>query len=288
MKQDCQFLDGAHEGAAAESRAWRVGAPVLAWSGDGMVPARLETPCSEPRDSDTLRRALHRSEAQRIRGAYLMAAAGHDLRQPLQIMAMALDALRRSRLTAGQLEWLSAATDEIYSLSAGLTDLAVSARLSEPECAPVPLRDVLAVAAESWRRHAAARGLALRVRQTDLVVRSDPRLLTTIVRNLVGNAVKHTRAGGVLVGCRPRAEGVRVDVVDTGAGLPGGVLTEMFEPHRRGAASVEGLGLGLAIVRDAIERLGCTLSVRTVEGQGTRFSLTIPHRRGLREDERHE
>ena len=220
---------------------------------------------------------MRRSEAERNRGAYLIAAAGHDLRQPLQIIAMVLDALRRSHLTANQLEWVSAATDEIYSLSAGLTDLAVSARLSEPECTRVPLRGVLSVAAESWRRHAAARGLELRVRRTDLVVRSDPRLLTTIVRNLVGNAVKHTRAGGVLVGCRPRAEGVRIDVVDTGPGLPDGLFTHIFEPHRRGEASPEGLGLGLAIVRDAIERVGCTLSVRTTEGHGTCFSLTIPN-----------
>jgi signal transduction histidine kinase len=269
MIQDCP--------RRTDAENWRVAAPVLARSGDGWVPARLETPTSEPWDADSLRRALRRSEAQRLRAAYLIAAAGHDLRQPLQVIAMALDALAQSRLAARQLEWLSAATDEISNLSAGLTDLAVAARLGEPERTNVPLVDVLGLAAESWRRHAAARGLELRIRRTDLIVQSDPRLLTTILRNLVGNAVKHTRSGGVLVGCRPRTEGVRIDVIDTGPGLPGGDHTGLFDPHRRGEESGEGLGLGLAIVRDAVERLGCTLRVQTVERRGTRFSLTIPH-----------
>jgi len=277
MNRDGQYLDGAHESAATENRTWRVQAPVFSRSEDGLVPARLEARFPELRDSDTLSRALHRSEALRIRGAYLMAAAGHDLRQPLQIIAMVLDALARSRLSASQLEWLKVAAGEISSLSASPTDLAFAAQLSEPERTRVPLRDVLGLAAESWRRHATARGLELRIRQTSLVVRRDPRLLTTILRNLVGNAVKHTRAGGVLVGCRPKAEGVRIDVVDTGPGLPRGVFKDVIEAHEEGEGSVEGLGLGLAIVRDAIERVGCTLSIRTIEGRGTCFSLMIPN-----------
>jgi signal transduction histidine kinase len=268
------MIQGCHHRTATEG--WRAVAPVVARSGDAMVPARLETLCAEPWDADGLRRALRRSEAQRRRAAYLIAAAGHDLRQPLQVITMALDALGGSHLATRQLEWLSAATNEISRLSAGLTDLAVAAQLGEPEQIGVPLGQVLALAAESWRPHAAARGLTLRIRQTDLVVRSDPRLLTTILRNLVGNAVKHTRAGGVLVGCRQRTDGIRVDVIDTGPGLPG--IAEVFEPHRRGATSDEGLGLGLAIVRDAVERLGCMLSVQTSDGRGTRFSLTIPSR----------
>jgi len=85
------------------NRAWRVEAPVLAWSGDGMIPARLEMPCPEPRDSDTLRRALRRSETQQLRAAYLIAAAGHDLRQPLQIHRHGARRLARSPLTARQL-----------------------------------------------------------------------------------------------------------------------------------------------------------------------------------------
>jgi signal transduction histidine kinase len=215
-------------------------------------------------------------EARQRQAAYLMAAAGHDLRQPLQIIAMALEALAQSRLAEREREWLGAAIDEISHMSAGLTDLAAAARLRAPERTRVPLCDVFALAAESWRRHARARGLELRIRQTDLVVRSDPRLLTTILRNLVGNAVKHTHTGGIIVACRARAEDVRIDVIDTGPGLPIGALAGCFGPHPRGETSVEGLGLGLAIVRDAVERVGCTLSIQTTEGRGTRFSLMIP------------
>jgi signal transduction histidine kinase len=276
MIQDRRCFEGAHQGAHTENHAWQVLGAVPACSGERIIPARLEAMGSDRSDSDNLRWALRKLEAQQRQAAYLMAAAGHDLRQPLQIIAMALEALAQSRLTQRQHEWLAVAIDEISNLSAGLTDLAIAARLSDPERTRVPLCDVLALAAESWRRHAMARGLELRIRRTDLVVRSDPRLLTTILRNLVGNAVKHTLTGGIIVACRPRAEDVRIDVIDTGPGLPIGALADGFEPHRRGEANVEGLGMGLAIVRDAVERVGCTLSVQTTEGRGTRFSLMIP------------
>ena len=283
MTQDRRTFDVANSGETLEGDVLSVLKPVHARSGDRVIQACLIAPGSNENDLDTLRRALRQSEVQRVRAAYLIAAAGHDLRQPLQVITMALDALAKTGLASRQLEILSAAGAEISSLSAGLTDLAVASRVREPVRTHVPLQEVMAIAGESWRTHAAVRGLKLRIRQTDLVVRSDPRLLTTILRNLVGNAVKHTRDGGVLIGCRWRSEGVRVDIVDTGPGLPIGALADGFEPSGPSEPTFEGLGLGLAIVRDAIERVGCSLRVQTSAGRGTRFSLLIPEWRPIRD-----
>ncbi len=146
--------------------------------------------------------------------------------------------------------------------------------MTAPEDRTLFLRDVFGAAAASWRHHARARGLRLRILPTRQTVRADARLLTTIVRNLVGNAVKHTHTGGVLVGCRRRPEGVRIDVIDTGPGFA--ARERLFEPREHGDADLEGLGLGLAIVRNAADQLGFPLDVQSTAGRGSRFSLTIP------------
>jgi signal transduction histidine kinase len=216
------------------------------------------------------------AEARSARAAYLMAAAGHDLRQPLQVIAMALDRIAPGLSDPRGREWLQIAAGEVSRLNAGLSELALAARLAEPDLSLVDVAEILRAAAEGWRHHAMARGLRLRVIDRPWVVKTDPRLLMTVVRNLVGNAVQHTAAGGVLVACRRRADGVRIDVVDTGPGLPEGELGALFEPYRRGKADGEGLGLGLTLVRDAADRLGCGLSVCSRPGKGARFSVTIP------------
>ena len=214
------------------------------------------------------------AEARSARAAYLMAAAGHDLRQPLQVIALALDRIAPGLTDAGQLDWLDVARGEVSNLSEGLTELAVAARLAEPQTHLVRLDDLLTDATVGWRHHAAARGLRLRVVARPWTVRSDRRLLSTIVRNLVGNAVHNTRSGGVLVACRRRSDGFRVDVIDTGPGLPEGEVAELFEAHRSGRPG--GLGLGLTLVRDAAERLGCHITICSIAGRGSRFSITIP------------
>jgi signal transduction histidine kinase len=263
-----------------ESRAGKSdGGPttVLAWSADGPIFACLETPDRPPADAISLQRALARSDALCKRSAYLLAAAGHDLRQPLQVISMLLDGLALGLAEPRRGAWLAIARGEISNLSADLQDLAFAARLSEPAVTVLALTDVIRGAADSWRHHAAARGLELRIRDTDCRVRCNPRLLATILRNLIGNAVKHTTTGGVLIGVRRRPDGVRIDVIDTGPGVEQDQIARLLEPHQRGTANAEGLGLGLAIVRDAAERLSCGLSVRSRSGRGSRFSVTIPN-----------
>jgi signal transduction histidine kinase len=265
-------------GAARDDAASPGVVPIFYRSPEGVAFGQLEVLSREVKEPRLARRALEDAEARSAHVAYLMAAAGHDLRQQLQVISMALDRMAPALLEPRQLDWLKIARGEVASLGAALSELAIAARLAEPEPQLVRLAELVTTAVDGWRHHAVARGLRLRVREGAWTVRSDPRLLLTILRNLIGNAVQHTSSGGVLVACRRRRAGVTIDVIDSGPGLPEVEVARLFEPHRRGTGDGDGLGLGLALVRDAAERLGCLVSVRSTAGRGSCFSLTIPDR----------
>jgi signal transduction histidine kinase len=115
----------------------------------------------------------------------------------------------------------------------------------------------------------------LRVLPSDAVLDTDEKLLGTILGNLVGNAIKYTETGGVLVGMRRRGDGWRIEVWDTGVGIPEGQRDKIFESFKQLDSRSEGLGLGLAIVRRTAELLGCDVQVRSRLGRGSCFSVTI-------------
>jgi len=127
---------------------------------------------------------------------------------------------------------------------------------------------------------AAERGLTLRVVQSNAVARSDSRLLRRVLQNFVSNALRYTRQGRVLVGCRRVAGGLRIEVVDTGPGIPPDKLTEIFQEFRRldtpGHGRDRGVGLGLAIVDRASRMLGHPVTVRSTLGRGSVFAIDVP------------
>jgi CheY-like chemotaxis protein/anti-sigma regulatory factor (Ser/Thr protein kinase) len=126
---------------------------------------------------------------------------------------------------------------------------------------------------------AAAAGLRLRVAPTSLAVETDPALLRSIVQNLVGNALRYTERGGVLVGARRRGSRVRIEVWDTGPGLDADERRRVFEAWQRGTSAgrdARGTGLGLAIVERLSALLGHTLDVASTPGRGSVFSIEVP------------
>jgi CheY-like chemotaxis protein len=126
---------------------------------------------------------------------------------------------------------------------------------------------------------ARAKGLDLAVMPSSLTVRSDRRLLRRVLQNLVSNAIKYTPQGRVLVGCRRSGETLRIDVHDTGLGIPKSKLRDIFiEFHRldQGARIARGLGLGLSIVERIARVLEHRIAVDSTSGQGSRFSIAIP------------
>ena len=122
------------------------------------------------------------------------------------------------------------------------------------------------------------RGIDLRAISTNVRVRSNPVLLGCILRNLMTNAIRYTEPGGrILIGCRRKGREIRVDVYDTGIGIPEYQLPRIFESFTRLAPErSDGLGIGLSIVRRALEVLGHRIEVRSVVGEGSLFSIYAP------------
>jgi CheY-like chemotaxis protein/anti-sigma regulatory factor (Ser/Thr protein kinase) len=126
---------------------------------------------------------------------------------------------------------------------------------------------------------AASKGLAVTCVPSTAVVRSDRRLLRRMVQNLVSNAIKYTPSGRVLIGCRRQGAQLRIDVYDTGVGVPENRQRDIFQEFHRldhGAKIARGLGLGLSIVERVARVIGSEVSVSSEPGRGSQFSVTVP------------
>lgn len=213
-----------------------------------------------------------------------LAAASHDLRQPVQALALFVDVLGHQPLGLGNDAVLTRIREAVGALGALLNSLLDISKLEAGLIVPkferveaLPLLDRLAA---DFAALAAAKGLRFRARLAGAGLRTDPTLLERILRNMLSNAVRYTEAGGILFAARRRSGMLRVEVWDTGVGVPQDHLDLIFEDfHQVGNAArnrEEGLGLGLAIVARLSRLLGCRISVRSRVGRGSCFSLEVP------------
>jgi two-component system, sensor histidine kinase len=233
------------------------------------------------REAEAARQAAERANADKSR---FLAAASHDLRQPMQSTVLLVDLLR-ARLAgtpeAGLVEQLHQATVWSGELLKTLMDLsALESGQFAVQREPVAVAPLLAALHDEWAVQARDKGLELRVHPVDAVVITDAFLLKRALSNLLANAIRYTDRGRVLIGARRTARGLRFAVYDTGAGIAADQLTSIFEDfHQLGAsgrAGGEGLGLGLGIVQRAARLLGLEISVRSVPGRGSTFTLLVP------------
>ena len=220
-------------------------------------------------------------QAQRARSR-LLAAASHDLRQPVHALSLALGLVASSPMPPAQAQRLALAQRSVDSLAAqfdALLDLGqLDAGVLHAEPRRVALRPLVERVVEAMRAQAEARGLALRLRAADAVAFTDLLLAERMLRNLLANAIRYTDRGGVLVALRARAAGgARLEVVDTGIGIPLQAQSHIFKEFTQaeGAAGRGGLGLGLAIVQGCAQLLGHALAVRSVPGRGSRFTIDL-------------
>jgi len=259
--------------------------PIVASSPEGLVFGSLELPASgrapEAR-SDTaalahLRRRLVEAEREQDRCQRIMVTAGHDLRQPLQVLTMVLERFPSPAPRADGLDLLDVARSEIRRLSDGLGDLAHAAFCAEgaaPDLRPFAVSQVMEAVIGRWAHHIRSAPTQLRYVRSRVSVVSDPALLATILDNLLGNALKYASGGRVLFGCRRRGGRLVIEILDTGPGM----TEAQLEACRRGcAASSSGsLGLGLYIVHRTVELLGLDLLVASEPGRGSRFAIYLP------------
>lgn len=228
-----------------------------------------------------------RAEAERANQAKsrFLAAASHDLRQPLQSMFLFASALHPHVAHPKGIEALGRierGLDILKGLLDSLLDLSrLDVNVIEPRIAVVPLQPMLDDIVAQYRRVAASKGIALRCGPlADVPVCSDPTLLGRMLRNLVENAIRYTDHGHVQLACRLHGDVVTIAVEDTGIGIAADQLGRIFEEfHQVGNPErdkARGLGLGLAIVQRLSMVLGHPVDVRSTLGSGSVFSVAVP------------
>jgi len=213
-----------------------------------------------------------------------LAAISHDLRQPLHAARLYLGEASQKGLAGRDATLISRAEGALDAMDDMLESLLDMARLDSGSWRMEPqvfaLEPLLARLMAESQGQAGAAGLRLRHVATGIAVHTDRRLLEQILRNLIGNAVRYTERGGVLVGCRLRSGHVRIDVVDSGIGVPPEKWQVIFQEfHQLGTPSRhsgKGLGLGLAVVDRAARLIGASIEVNSEPGRGSRFSITLP------------
>ncbi|WP_196778789.1 hybrid sensor histidine kinase/response regulator [Lysobacter silvisoli] len=238
----------------------------------------------EQRTSD-LQTAKGEAERANRSKTRFVAAAVHDLLQPLNAARMYLSSLRRRSQgeSAELVAHIDAALSAQDDILASLLDIArLESGALQVRRSAFPLARLLAAIEGPFRILAQARGLELRVVASAAVIDSDEALLRRIVQNFVSNALQFTPRGGrIVLGARRIAGGVRLEVWDSGRGIPESKLDAIFEEFQRldnGAdAPARGAGLGLAIVRRVAQLLGHRVQVRSWPGRGSVFSVDLPY-----------
>lgn len=231
-----------------------------------------------------------RAESANRAKSVFLAAVSHDLRQPSHALGLFVETLMRGNQREGGLraadiaklgERMRASLQQLHGLLNGVLDVSrLDAGVIAPERRVFSISGLFDTAAATHTEHARQKGLRLRFRPSELLIESDPVLLARILSNLVSNAVRYTESGGVLVGARRRGEHVRIEVWDTGHGIPRERTDQIFEefvqlenPSRDHS---RGLGLGLAIVRRTARLLDHAVEVHSRAGRGSCFYVLVP------------
>ncbi len=230
-----------------------------------------------------LERAKGQAEEANISKTRFLAAASHDILQPLNAARLYVTSLveRQGAGEDGQLVAnIDASLDAVEEILAALLDISrLDTGALKPEIVGFRIDELLRQLEVEFAPLAQAKGLRLDFAPCSLAVRSDRRLLRRLLQNLVSNAIKYTPKGRVLVGCSRHRERLRIDVYDTGLGIPRAkrqVIFEEFHRLEQGAKVARGLGLGLSIVERIARVLDHKIEVNSTVGQGSRFSVEVP------------
>ena len=234
--------------------------------------------------ADGLRAQKHVAEQNNLAKSRFLAAASHDLRQPVHALGMFVGALRSHDLapkSAELAEHMDASIASLDGLFTALLDVSrLDAGVIESRPATMELQPMFARIRRDLAAEAEAKGVRLVFAATSASVRSDPVLLERVMRNLVGNAVRYTDAGAVLVGCRRRGKRLSLEVWDTGRGIAPEQQEVIFEEFYQVAGKTSdggaGLGLGLAIVRRLTSLLEHPMTIWSQPGTGSVFRVQVP------------
>jgi two-component system CheB/CheR fusion protein len=234
--------------------------------------------------ADAMNVAKRQAELATKAKSRFLAAASHDLRQPLQTLTLLQGLLTRT-VAGDSAQKLLARIDDTLGAMSGMLNTLLDINLIEAgtvqgDLVNFPIDDMLKRLREEFSYHAQEPRLTLRVVPSSLTICSDPRLLEQMVRNLLSNALKFTRRGKVLLGCRRHSGLLSIEIWDTGIGIPEAELQTIFEEyHQLDNARHErsrGMGLGLAIVQRLGKLLNHPIGLRSQPGKGSVFAIDVP------------
>jgi signal transduction histidine kinase len=236
------------------------------------------------KESEIAEAARHEAVEANAAKSKFLAAASHDLRQPIHAQGLFLEVLGQTSLNAHQREVLASARSASLASSEMLNTLLdfsrIDAGVVKPHIQPFQLQTLLYKIENDLAPLADAKGMVYRSRETHVTIQSDATLVEMILRNLVSNAIRYTESGGVLVACRKRFGLAVVEVWDTGIGIAPENQHDIFrEFHQLGNPERDrrkGLGLGLAIADGLAKTLGQELSLSSRPGRGSVFRLALP------------
>ncbi len=212
-----------------------------------------------------------------------IAAASHDILQPLNAARLYVTSLIERQRTgddAGLVRNIDASLEAVEEIFAALLDISrLDTGAMQPEMSDFRIDELLVRLEAEFAPLAREKGLDLVFMPCSLAVRSDRRLLRRLLQNLVSNAIKYTPKGSVVVGCRRRGSRLRIEVYDTGIGIPHAKRRAVFKEFHRldhGARVARGVGLGLSIVERIARVLDCEVALKSTFGRGSRFSVEVP------------
>ena len=235
------------------------------------------------RVADALEVARRQAELATVAKSRFLAAASHDLRQPLQTIALLQGLLAKTVEGDGARKLIARLGETVSAMSGMLNTLLdvnrIEAGTVHVKTVDFPINDLLEHLRDEFTYHAQAKKIALRAVPCSLWLHSDPRLLAQMIRNLLSNALKYTKAGKVLLGCRRHQGMLSVEIWDTGIGIPGEEVQAIFEEYHQvdnpAREQSRGLGLGLFIVQRLADLLGHRIRVRSRPGKGSVFAIEI-------------
>lgn len=231
-----------------------------------------------------LREAKGEAEQANLSKTKFLAAVSHDLLQPLNAARLFTSALLEKRDLQGSaalVRNVSNSLEDVESLLGTLVDISkLDAGVIKADIAPFAVSELLQNLAAEYHQIAGSEGLRLDFVPSSALVRSDIQLLARILRNLLSNAIRYTREGRILLGCRRHRQSLSIEVWDTGIGIAEDKLGEIFQEFKRGDISQRkqdrGLGLGLAIVDKIAGMLGHRIRVSSTPGKGSMFAIDVP------------
>jgi PAS domain S-box-containing protein len=265
-------------------------APIFGAAGEVRSIAGIGRDVTEAREAAAaLREARDRAEAADHAKTRFLAAASHDLRQPLQAAILLADLIAQrpdaAARASGSADGLRRTLDDMKRLVDSLFDVSrLDSGVVQPEITAFPLQPLLDQITVTHHRLAGIKGIALVVVPTDAVVRSDRVLLGRMLGNLIQNAVRYTHAGHVTIECQPAGERLRIRIADTGVGISRQDLSRIWQEfeqlHNPERDRRQGLGLGLSIVRRLATLLDHPVEVSSGPGPGSCFVVSVPLQAG--------